>query len=738
MNADNAQFLYEKLVFNKDFAGYIASFLSSTEVLYNFLKTAEERAQLRTALSPVADKLIINLLLHGSGWDDASLQHIAIALDKIVYSEDPRESAKLLENFINVPTRLPLMLVKCNELAVRRFIHAVCLHACTKVTKSGGFEKPESIARRFVDLMLSQINNELSPHWMRFKQFFELLRDLHAKNREILGQHFLQKDVVALLLDFYMGKLSPLYTVGEKRGEMGSMSIYPDFIPLIDLVSGLVSDTVVEGKKGKLSEKALKCLYCTDLIHKYLREGGNVGKLKGMVVALMRENRKYTKQICKMLLNVIGDYELHKLQQYLPLISEVIALPDSLQMLRIEWVLGIPQPICKSSFKPVYGLAAVFEISEDVITYVSPLGNITRDDPLLWQLWKNRKRVEFVTANCVRTMLQQAETCEPLFRYLKALPAPTYQFSHYLGWVNGFLDTYERSISKFSDILTRKEREGLILETRGLMQKFLQRLDAADFKGSFMIGKWKEEKEFFSCKFGEHNVRLTAFEVVTEVYPSRPDGKTNLSLSNEYMVQYFPHLSSSRRHFGHYDYSKHTQKASKPAAEAKQKNAGNEWRIIEEPVTKVLEEAEDISAWAQNVERNVDLLQEPISVPMRDELPEWKQEIELKKANKTAGESRANRDLNMTHEGVKKQDGVLSKRKKMESDDAGKELPPDSPMGSQEEEKNANLPVPMQTETGTSSAADLSDKKPVTPAFAPAILRFELINCIVSLSPAYT
>ncbi len=707
MNADNAQFLYEKLVFNRDFAAYMSSFIHATEICHSFLTSPVEKSQLRLAFAPVAEKLVIGILLHGSTWDDGSLQRIADALVKIIYNDDVGESAKLLDSFSAAPARLFNMLVKCYEPAVRRFVHTIALNAFARVrvAEEPVFDQTESVlrdkqmiqvpvskARRFIDTLLSFVGNDLIPHWMRFKQLFELIRDLLARNRDLLGPYMLQNDSVALLLDFYLGKLSPLYTVGEKRNEMGSLGVSPDFEPLIEIVNNLVQCHILAGKG--LSPKAWKCLYCTDIINKYLREGGKIGRLKEMVSALMRENMRYSKQVCSMLIRVINDYDLERLQQYMPLIADAVTIADSLQRLRMEWILGIPQPIAKVRS---YGLAAIDDISQDVVCYVSSLGSKRFDDPLLQQLWRNKRRVDMFTTNCVRTMLLRAESSEQLFQYLKAMPAPTYQFAHYLGWVNAFLDSYEIAVSRYTDLLVRKERENLITEVRGLLQKFGQRMGAPQER--YMVGKWVQEKEYFSQKFGDHNLRLTAFEVLTEVFPSRPDGKTNLGVDPEYLV----------KHFDHYRCDGTANGSVNPS----HRNLPRKDATVED----------EISAWEHNVARNVDM-----SKPTGG----WKDEATLplgaKAERDTAHETNK---IIFTLRDEETPEEAATKKKKVEE-----KMSVDVDQ-SESKGEEGSVATPMQTEGTRNSKPGTVDmdhakkeeqKSVVEPVVASAILKFELTN----------
>ena len=57
---------------------------------------------------------------------------------------------------------------------------------------------------------------------------------------EVFVQYLFQKDMIAVMLDFFLERASPLVNFSEKKHPMGNRFSLPPFDPLIHLVSLLL------------------------------------------------------------------------------------------------------------------------------------------------------------------------------------------------------------------------------------------------------------------------------------------------------------------------------------------------------------------------------------------------------------------------------------------------------------------------------------------------------------------
>ena len=545
--------MYEKLVFSRSFCTYVWSLVSSLNIAYSHSMSEDFRESVRRHLSEITEKLIFGVMLHGNGADLGALQPVCDALVRVVYSPSPEFAAHLLEHFTQNSQKLFNALVKCPEFSVRQFVSCLCTHAlavCIKA-EADSFNILEPVpgkdphvtpmvkSRKFLDSLLGLIGNDLATNWAKFGKFFDVLKSvfsLPAELKELVTNYYLEKDLIAVLLDFYLGKRSPFYSSQEKRYEMGGMAAGPDFEGLIEIVVSLTTAKGVE--QPKITPRAWRCLCTPELVPKYLREGGKLAKIEDMVLKLMFEQRKYSKVICRMLLGIIHDYEVYKMQQYFPMMWDALMIQDSLQEERIEWLLGIPQPEFKSSMSTAYGLASVSSVEDDVITYLSPLKLSPREYPLLAQLWRQRNQYEYFTASTLKGLFDLAGRSEAVYAYLKTLPAPTYQHGGYADWIKGFLDTYVEIVGRFVDPLSRKEKEELIARVRESVDLFYGRMlseKVSSGTGRYVIGQFHSGQEVMSKGFVEHGLKVSVFEVTTEIYP------VSVASDSEYLRTHFDH-----------------------------------------------------------------------------------------------------------------------------------------------------------------------------------------------------
>lgn len=559
MEGDNERFLYEQLVYDSDFVRFCRELFNYAKISYSCAHQADEKNLLRQLLCTFIEKYFFDIASHVALGSAFTIGHISEDMMKI-FAASPREGEVLLRKYMCRPEQLFELMLKCPEESVRACVHKALVGAFTSVSKHAG-EESQEVLRGFFDVMMGLIGYELSVQWTKFKQFFELLRDIVVTADEDLLEYFVKRDVVACLLDFFLEKSSPLIALNTKRYEMGNYTQSPEFSPLIETVVFVVSrarlpnqpDLKSEGPVLELSEPALKCLQCEDLIPRYIKHSVKSASLSHIISRLSLDNRKFTKQTCKALINGLEGYEIAKLSQYITLMCEQLALKDQYQKLRFALLLGYPQPISKIAF----GLADNNDISDDVNSYVSPLEG---KKSLLQGLWDERKRCEKAVAQTLKVLLGLCLEDAQLYVYLKKMPPPTYLLSRYMDWVPLFLEAYFKETGYMS-AAEIKEKNQLIEDVKELYAKFQEKVtkDGIDESELYMVGKVLGERELPEKEILAGNVQLKVTELTVEVYPSKPMDGYNAALSGDYLI----------KHFGHIHINANSRHESRGAAEAK-------------------------------------------------------------------------------------------------------------------------------------------------------------------------
>ena len=560
MERDNAQYLYERLIYNNEFVTFMeTAYCQCCLTVPSIPKAAGE---IQYLLYEVGDRMFIDLLPHFAMLPTPALSGLCVALSHI-FSASADASKALLGKLVANPLRAFGLLVQCPEVPVRQYVQKLLLTSfiTTISTETEVFDRVMqregkanvtyyvAISRQFIELLVNFIGYDLAANWVKFRQFFELLRDIVLSGGYPLVCYCFAKDLPAILLDFFLEKRSPQYSLKTKRYDMGNPAQAPDFSPLIELLSfllrkagiprkghdkavakteTLISPMALGEQEFALSEIAARSLLLEDLIFKHMNCGGKIEQISPLVLHLCFENKLHTFAACQTMLRVINDTDAIHMSFFVDLIADLLTLVDSYQAQRIEWLLGCPHPLSQGSF----GLAHIRSIFEDVNFYISPIivcGNIC---PLLAQMWNYRLRQKPLVVQCVRTLLKVASSSPAVNEYLQQIPAPNYCFARYTDWFGPFLDSFNDAKGTDKEVLE---------ETKKLLVAYSKGLEGG-LSGppqNYMIGNTISTGEMKEKERSVRDVRLSFTEVVTEVYPSAPTGEANVALSSDYLSSYY-------------------------------------------------------------------------------------------------------------------------------------------------------------------------------------------------------
>ena len=85
-------------------------------------------------------------------------------------------------------------------------------------------------------------------------------------------------------------------------------------------------------------------------INKALKNLYDVPAMHALICHLSWENLKFSRRVCKGALVGLNKAGSDEITNYIKIITQVLLIPDSLRMQRLEWLLGVPVPHFERSF----------------------------------------------------------------------------------------------------------------------------------------------------------------------------------------------------------------------------------------------------------------------------------------------------------------------------------------------------------------------------------------------------
>eukprot|EP01022_Parablepharisma_sp_SALTPOND_P015060 TRINITY_DN20_c0_g1_i1.p1 TRINITY_DN20_c0_g1~~TRINITY_DN20_c0_g1_i1.p1 ORF type:complete len:1373 (-),score=178.95 TRINITY_DN20_c0_g1_i1:2037-6155(-) len=548
VNKDNVKYLFERLVYNKEFARFAcASFAQACNWL-NSSVSITQKAEIVPLLYRFYTDFFIEVIPYAKLSGLTCLVPAGEVMGKF-FSTQSAASHEFIQRLVKDPVKTMEILVKCPEQMVRQYIGKAALAAFLKIYSEEQEEfdtDKHLLTKDFVDMCTKLIGYELATQWTKFKQFFEMFRDMIRLSGEKLVLYAFEKDLVVIALDFFLGSQSPIvHPPSFKRYEMGNPAQDPDFSALIELITFLSGYVVIQEEKHRESkvielkpeDNAAKCLLSTEVIQKHINCNGKPGQISKMVTHLCYQNKGYSKRVCSLVLAHMNEQDLHKGAKFMGLLPDILAVEDVYQALRIEWILGYPQLL----YRQQYGLAYNYDITDEVNTFISSIGKHRKDDPLLQLLWRHRRRVEAFTAQGIKMLFQLMLTNNTIKDYLKEIPAPAYTHKSYIDWMNHYINMHgmdnERPVG-----MDKTEKELVIQQAKVLLDQFVKKeQEVVVYK--YMIGKVVNTRVL--KEWSDKAVKLEVIEVETEVYPSYPTGDKNLGVDAELLTKYCFQLPQS-------------------------------------------------------------------------------------------------------------------------------------------------------------------------------------------------
>jgi len=470
-------FLFERQIFNNSFFKFTqrlmelcisssSPLLQEGEVLYSFM-----------------EKVLFELLAKTS--ENKQIKDMAGVFTKLI-GNSPGLTEKLLqERILNQEAKFFDMLLTSMDKDVRDVAQILVTSVTNKLFEEDKMEQVEQIMTK----VFQMIQEECAKNWLKIYQFFKFIFDVTTAGQKQLDYMVEQKDLLSVILDFFLEGKSPVCT--QKRQPMGSNYANPPFEPLMLTVSYIARNTSritlqeapqdghleaspqflgTYGKSYQITEVATKMLLMPDLYDKALNFAIETEEVARLVAHVAFENEEFSYELSRVILRGINKAGSEDVSPKLDYMKEFMTIQDSLFDHRFDWIYGVPEIQVRYNSNsiqspPRLGIAYIDQISEQVYTYkTNAFYSLKQNfkDSLLQIMFAYRNRYQKYMLYTIQAFLETlvADKSRRLIWYFHSLPAPTYEYARYPDWMRPWLqDQIERN-TRLSQIgQTKKEIE---------------------------------------------------------------------------------------------------------------------------------------------------------------------------------------------------------------------------------------------------------------------------------------
>lgn len=234
--------------------------------------------------------------------------------------------SKLLDNSMYSVTQL---LLTCIEKTTRTAVGELFSYSLNLLSKRDFSEN--SIAKIFIEGLLNLVPNDISKHWTRFQQFWEVIRDFVADSSDH-ALYLISKGTIGSFLDFYLGNKSPLMKPGETRQALGNKLWSPNFDPLVQTLAILDKYCSTNSSEGlyKLTYDEKSCLLDKELYDKTLRSGYDCKALSEIVSHWSYEDKEYSQMIAQIILKGLNEIDYEDVKGFYEVLEEFLTIKDTL------------------------------------------------------------------------------------------------------------------------------------------------------------------------------------------------------------------------------------------------------------------------------------------------------------------------------------------------------------------------------------------------------------------------
>ena len=224
-----------------------------------------------------------------------------------------------------------------------------------------------------------------------------------------------------------------------------------------------------------MSQNDNRCMDSIEFFEKTMTEKYDSTAFGVLVEHYSYESESFSYHLAILMLRGLNKCNYDEARPYLEAITYFLNIRDSLQMKRVEWILGYPQPVIQNTKAGVasFGMYGNSAIDDVVINYESTL-NSENCVSILQIIIHNRRRLENLCLVCLRQLLVICDLNPAIFEFVASLPPPSYNYSNFTDWAKPFITNYIEDAKRYYYGGFQKEETGK--ETLKLFTLFEERL----------------------------------------------------------------------------------------------------------------------------------------------------------------------------------------------------------------------------------------------------------------------
>lgn len=505
---DNQSFQTEKHIFSLDFFEFVSSIFKKSFIYHN--------------ITNLCLGYTIDLVCHASS--NKSLPTLVFIL-KSCFEKYPNSEIDFLQSLVSSNMELLITYLLVSLEKTTRENYALLLSIALKISAQKDFTEG-SLAKVIVDGLLMLIPQDLTKHSVKFEQFWQLFA--YLSESPYLAMYILQKDAIAVFIDFFLGGSSPLAKSVDKKESIGNRMWTPNFKYLVTCIANLMDYVWNKHTQGfyELSENDMKCIKDREFYDKAIKNNYDLVGIGKIIKFFAVEDLEFSMMIAEILVKGINEVDIDEVQVFYTVMEDFFGVEDFLKSkvyvdYRVQWVIGMPALVCQKDYLGFkFGAKIIKTIEDEVFHYPSTLffDNMTCKNSLLGAVWNHRKRWDHSclasTCNLLKLMIKHPY----LHSYVCSIPAPTYQYSNFMQWVDSYVQTSKTSVGSTT------KKETLYQECVKLLSSLPQASDVP----RFILGKIVEELPIDLQE--KDSLKIKIHKLICNYKESQPTGKHNLAL----------------------------------------------------------------------------------------------------------------------------------------------------------------------------------------------------------------
>jgi ubiquitin C-terminal hydrolase len=366
--SENAQYLRDRQFFDSNYFEFLLELLANWQVTP--VKDAsvsvlgsdgiEATDDTTMKLLKTTSRFFFEILAHAKD-NELATGHWAATLSKVLRCHVP--AAMWLLQWTHRHHTVKNILLECPNERTRIACIDIVLAALSACV--GHAPEAWTIAETFINGVLDYMEATRQV-WRRFKQYWTLLRDFAALHFQ--ARHYLlSRDMITVLVDYFMGNSKN----GQSRASVMDNTHLPDLTEFIDLLVLLVRGCWTEAESGAgsvpasvsddpmlavppratptlwslplplltMPEAQRKMLFDATFMPSLLEMDYNTPSTVIFLAHVSFEAPARSKQVCETVLQLIDRASQHKMPIYQQFVEALLCLPDSLQAMRVHWLL---------------------------------------------------------------------------------------------------------------------------------------------------------------------------------------------------------------------------------------------------------------------------------------------------------------------------------------------------------------------------------------------------------------